>query len=93
MRLTTLPCRSGPAYAGLVLSSLLLEPNPYSPLTLLKLALVLVIGLNGVVALGVQRALAREADLRWMAVGGSAAVISQLGWWLATVLIGFLNAH
>ena len=79
-------------YAGLVLSGLLLEPNPYSPLTLLKLALVLVIGLNGVVALGVQRALARQADLRWMAVGGSAAVISQLSWWGATV-IGFLNAH
>lgn len=79
-------------YTGLVLSGLLLEPNLNSPFTLVKLTLVLVIGLNGVMALGVQRALAREADLRWMAIGGAAAVISQLGWWSATV-IGFVNAH
>ena len=79
-------------YAGLVLSGLFLEPALNSPFTMLKLALVLVVGLNGVVALGVQRALAREADLRWMAIGGSAAVISQLGWWGATI-IGFIHAH
>lgn len=79
-------------YAGLVLSGVVLEPHLNSPFTIAKLALVLVIGLNGVVALGAQRALAREADLRWMAIGGSAAVISQLGWWGATI-IGFINAH
>lgn len=79
-------------YAGLVLSGLFLEPNLNSPVTIVKLALVLVIGLNGVVALAVQRALTREADMRWMAIGGSAAVISQLGWWGATV-VGFINAH
>lgn len=79
-------------YAGLVLSGVLLEPNLNSPFTIAKLVVVLVIGLNGVVALGVQRALAREADLRWMAIGGSSAVISQLGWWGATI-IGFVNAH
>lgn len=79
-------------YAGLVLSGLLLEPALDSPVTLVKLGLVLVIGLNGVVALAVHRALTREPDLRWMAIGGSVAVVSQLGWWGATV-IGFLNAH
>lgn len=79
-------------YAGLVLSGVLLEPELDSPVVVVKLALVLVIGLNGVVALGVHRALVREADLRWMALGGSAAVISQLGWWGATI-IGFVNAH
>lgn len=79
-------------YAGLVLSGVILEPNLDSPFTMVKLTIVLVIGLNGVVALGVQRVLARDADLRWMAVGGSAAVISQLGWWGATI-IGFVNAH
>ena len=79
-------------YAGLVLSGVLLEPALDSPVVVVKLALVLVIGLNGVVALGVHRALGREADLRWMALGGSAAVISQLGWWGATI-IGFVNAH
>lgn len=79
-------------YAGLVLSGLLLEPDLGSFFTQVKLVLVLVIGFNGVVALGVHRALAREADLRFMAVGGAAAVLSQLGWWSATV-IGFVNAH
>lgn len=79
-------------YAGLVLSGLLLEPNLHSPATAVKLVLVLVIGLNGVVALGVHRALAREADLRWLALGGSVAIISQLGWWGATI-VGFVNAH
>lgn len=79
-------------YAGLVLSGLLLEPALDSPLTLVKLGLVLVIGLNGVVALAVHRALSREPDLRWMAIGGSVAVVSQIGWWGAT-MIGFLNAH
>lgn len=80
-------------YAGLVLSGLLLEPDLSSPLTIAKLALVLVIGLNGVVALGLHRALGTGgADLRWMALGGMCATISQLGWWGAT-LVGFLNAH
>lgn len=79
-------------YSGLVLSGLLLEPNLHSPATVVKLLLVLVIGLNGVVALGVHRALAREADLRWMALGGSVAIISQLGWWGATI-VGFVSAH
>lgn len=79
-------------YAGLVLSGLLLEPNLHSRATAVKLTLVLVIGLNGVVALGVHRALAREADLRWMALGGSVASVSQLAWWGATI-VGFVNAH
>ena len=80
-------------YAGLVLSGLLLEPDLEHPVTMLKLGLVLVIGLNGVVALGLHRALGRGgADLRWMALGGMCATVSQLGWWGATV-VGFLNAH
>jgi hypothetical protein len=80
-------------YAGLVLSGLLLEPDLTSPLTIVKLVLVLVIGLNGVVALGLHRALGRGgADLRWMALGGMCATVSQLCWWGATA-VGFLNAH
>lgn len=80
-------------YAGLVLSGLLLEPDLGNPVTQVKLALVLLIGLNGVVALGLHRALGRGgADLRWMALGGMCATVSQVGWWGATV-VGFLNAH
>lgn len=71
-------------YAGLVLSGLLLEPDLASPVTQVKLALVL--------ALGLHRALGRGADLRWMALGGMCATVSQLAWWGATV-VGFLNAH
>lgn len=80
-------------YAGLVLSGLLLEPDLSSPVTIVKLVLVLVIGLNGAVALGLHRALGRGgADLRWMALGGMCATVSQAGWWGATV-VGFINAH
>jgi hypothetical protein len=80
-------------YAGLVLSGLLLEPDLTSPVTQVKLGLVLVIGLNGVVALGLHRALGRGgADLRWMALGGMCATVSQIAWWGATA-VGFLNAH
>ena len=79
-------------YASLVFSGLLLEPNLDSTFTLVKLAMVLIIGLNGVVALAAHRALTRGADLRWMAIGLSVAVISQLSWWGATV-IGYINAH
>lgn len=79
-------------YAGLVLSGLLLEPDLASPVTRMKLALVLAIGLNGVVALWLHRALQQGANLRLMLLGGMCATVSQLAWW-GSLLIGHLNAR
>lgn len=82
-------------YAGLVASGSLLEPDLHSPLTLVKLGLVLVIGLNGAVATALQDRLAATAPGgptgRLMVLGGLVAAVSQTCWWAAT-LIGFANA-
>lgn len=83
-------------YAGLVLTGMLLSPDLSSPMTWTKLALVIVIGWNGLVAtalvapLGETLEPARARRLHLLS-GGSVAV-SQLGWW-GTMLIGFLNAR
>lgn len=79
-------------YSALVLSGLLLEPDLGSSMTRFKLALVLVIGLNGVVALWLHRALHRGPNLRLMVVGGCCALLSQAGWWGA-IVIGHLNTR
>jgi len=85
-------------YAGLLVTGAMLAPDPHSPATALKLAAVLLVGMNGI---SVQR-LTTELDrlpgdlpfaraprrLRvWSIWSGT---LSQLGWWTA-VLIGTLN--
>lgn len=85
-------------YAGLLVTGAALSPDPSSPATALKLAAVLVVGLNGI---AVQR-LATELDrlpggipfrrtpwrIRLWSLGSG--VLSQLAWWTA-VLVGTLN--
>ena len=79
-------------YSGLVLSGVLLSPNLTSTLTQIKLALVLVIGLNGVVATGLQRQLGGRQGGRLILVSVACASLSQVAWWSAAV-IGFLNTR
>jgi len=91
-----------PIWAGLVgllASGALLEPELGSPLTIVKLVAVLVLGLNGVALTrwtsdlarlppGTRfRALPRRARVRFVL----SAVVSQLAWWTA-VFIGMLNS-
>ncbi|WP_432097404.1 hypothetical protein [Streptomyces sp. bgisy100] len=83
---------------GLVLSGLFLRPDLSSPLTLVKLGLVLAVMLNGLYAhwLGQRLRLVQEhpagVPRRLLMQTGIAATISQGGWWGAGV-IGFLNSH
>jgi hypothetical protein len=82
-------------YAGLVASGMLLEPDLSNPMTMLKVALVLLIGWNGVLA-GVLHGrlshLHETPGRNLLAAAGTVGAISQLGWWGAMV-IGFLNAR
>ncbi|AXG14856.1 hypothetical protein DN585_16885 [Intrasporangium calvum] len=84
---------------GLFLTGTLLRPDIGSPLTLLKLALVLAVCVNGAVMAPVRLRLASlSADAspvdvperEWHRMMLSTAV-SQVGWWGA-VVIGFVNA-
>lgn len=79
-------------YAGLVASGLLLEPNLADPLTKLKVVLVVVIGVNGVLATWLHAAMKQSDSPRLLVVGSMSAGASQAAWWGATV-IGFLNAQ
>ena len=81
-------------YGGLVLSGVLLEPDLAAWTTRVKLAMVVLIGWNGVAAVGIQRRLSAVRGTLvprnlLLAAAGSAAV-SQAGWWGA-MLLGFLN--
>lgn len=79
--------------AGLVLSGILLGPQLGDVLTRVKLALVLVVALNGVQAQDLQGrleeydAVPRHLLVRLMASAG----LSQAGWW-GCMVIGFLNS-
>jgi hypothetical protein len=84
---------------GLLASGIALRPDLSSPLARLKLALVLVVMLNGVAAQRMLRALkqnlpddVRGASIPWAAFqrGLLAALVSQLSWWGA-IAIGFLT--
>lgn len=77
-------------YAGLVASGIVLSPDLTNPLTVVKLGLVLVIGWNGVLVSWLAPLL-RANDLRALTLSGMSALVSQLGWWGATV-IGYVNA-
>ncbi|MFF7892520.1 hypothetical protein ACFZDI_11555 [Streptomyces sp. NPDC007907] len=81
--------------AGLVLSGIVLDPDPRAPLTRVKLVLVLLIALNGVHAQALHRTLGGHVGAwprRLLVRGVVSAVVSQLGWWGA-VTIGFLNSR
>ncbi|MGH8868927.1 MAG: hypothetical protein ACRDYU_13135 [Actinomycetes bacterium] len=82
--------------AGLVLSGVLLHPDLSSPLVWLKLFLVLAVGLNGLHAHAIRQLLHRLAaptpPRGLVARVLVAGLLSQAGWWGAT-LVGFLNAQ
>ncbi|WP_218177816.1 hypothetical protein [Amycolatopsis australiensis] len=80
---------------GLVASGTFLQPDLRSPLTLVKLGLVLALTVNGVhVAVLGRRmsAVVGTPGRRLLLRGGAATVLSQVCWWGA-VFIGFLNAN
>jgi len=79
-------------YAGLVFSGLLLEPDLRSPLTQVKLGMVLVIGLNGVFAAWQHAALQQNDSPRLFVLGSMSAMVSQAAWWGALV-VGHLNTQ
>jgi hypothetical protein len=80
---------------GLLVSGALLSPDLTDPLTRLKLALVLIVALNGAVAIIVQYRLAAFGDHAprpLMLQAAFTTTISQCGWWGA-VIVGFLNSQ
>ncbi|MFI8962958.1 hypothetical protein ACIGO8_12625 [Streptomyces sp. NPDC053493] len=82
---------------GLTVTGLFLRPDLGSPLTLVKLGLVLAVTLNGLHAHRLGQLLERFREhgavpRRLLVRSGAAAAISQLGWWGATA-IGFLNSQ
>ncbi|MFD9406442.1 hypothetical protein ACFWBN_05360 [Streptomyces sp. NPDC059989] len=82
--------------AGLIASGAFLHPDLSSPLTCVKLGLVLLLALNGVQAGVLHRRLAaldgRPATRRLLVRGALSATVSQIAWWGA-VAIGFLNSR
>lgn len=83
--------------AGLVVTGLFLRPNLDSPLTLVKLGLVLAVTVNGLYAHWLGQRLERYGNdapmpRHLLVQSGLAATVSQTGWWGAT-LIGFLNSQ
>ncbi|MFF0477021.1 hypothetical protein [Streptomyces sp. NPDC004284] len=81
---------------GLVVSGLFLRPDLHSPLTLVKLGLVVAVTLNGLWAHRLGQLLAAHRSTavprRLLVRSGLAAAVSQTGWWGAC-LIGFLNSQ
>ncbi|MFI6444197.1 hypothetical protein [Kitasatospora sp. NPDC050543] len=82
--------------AGLVVSGMMLEPELASPITRVKLALVLVLTVNGLQAGLLNRRMAQHGPTpltgRLLAWGAGTALISQICWWGA-VVIGFRNSQ
>ncbi|MFF3059917.1 hypothetical protein [Streptomyces sp. NPDC057909] len=83
--------------AGLVVSGVMLHPDLTSALTRTKLALVLVLTLNGLQAGLLNRRTAQRASStpltpRLLAWGAATALVSQICWWGA-VVIGFRNSQ
>jgi hypothetical protein len=81
--------------AGLIVSGALLRPDLTSGITIVKLALVGTLTVNGVQATALSRrmnALGGTPPVRLLIWGGLTSAISQICWWGA-VVIGFLNAN
>lgn len=83
-------------YAGLVATGVLLEPDLTSVATRVKLVIVLMVGLNGGLAMVLHGRLASMAGgapgRRLLLTAVGSATVSQVGWWGA-MLVGFLNGH
>ena len=79
-------------YAGLVLTGLLLEPDLSSRPTQLKLALVLLIGWNGLLATWLRGRLDRGLSPAMLTLSCACAGVSQAAWWGA-LAIGHLTAR
>lgn len=81
---------------GLVASGAVLEPNLASILTRTKLALVLILTINGLQALILSRRLAHHTSAplgaRLLVWAAGTGLVSQFSWWGA-IFIGFLNAE
>jgi len=81
---------------ALVASGIFLEPDTATVLTRIKLALVLVIALNGLHAHALQPQLVPHRDTPpspgLLARAGVTAALSQLCWW-AAMIIGFCNTQ
>ncbi|WP_328402522.1 hypothetical protein [Nocardia sp. NBC_00403] len=82
--------------AGLIASGCVLEPNLDSPLTRIKMALILALTLNGLQAVILSRRLAQHVvaplSARLLLWGATSGAISQICWWGA-IGIGFWNAE
>ncbi|MEV6552862.1 hypothetical protein AB0M57_29765 [Streptomyces sp. NPDC051597] len=81
--------------AGLLFSGAFLKPDLTSPLTCVKLVLVLVLALNGIQASALHRRLAAtsgEPSRPLLIRSTMTAAVSQGAWWGA-VTIGFLNSQ
>ncbi|MFE5670529.1 hypothetical protein ACFQ58_02870 [Agromyces sp. NPDC056523] len=84
---------------GLLLSGALLEPDLEQPATLVKMAAVLVLALNGVALTHWTQALARlpgnarfgSLPTRARAGFVASAIVSQVAWWTA-VIVGLMNS-
>ena len=85
-------------YAGLLVSGAMLSPDPRSPATALKLAAVLIVGLNGIAVQKLTTELDRlphdvafgRAPRRLRLWSITSGALSQVAWWTA-VLVGTLN--
>lgn len=81
---------------GLTLSGVALAPDTSAPLTVVKLVAVLAVAINGLSARQVQRRLTElngeTPPPRLLLTAALVMVISQAGWWTATV-VGFINAQ
>jgi hypothetical protein len=79
---------------GLVLSGLLLKPDLNSTITIIKLALVLVLTVNGLQVRLLSRRIAAASQWRISlldgAWGAASGLVSQICWWGAA-FIGFWN--
>lgn len=84
---------------GLIASGALLHPNISSPLTVVKMLLVLMVAWNGAAMSTLRRRMAQlppyikptDLPVRDWGMLMTATVISQIGWWGA-IIIGFINS-
>jgi len=81
-------------FVGLLATGALLAPDLSRPLTVIKLGLVLLVGLNGACVghVHAQMTSAGEHNARVIVPAAISAAISQIGWWGA-VLIGFISSQ
>lgn len=81
-------------FVGLLATGALLNPDLSSPLTIIKLGLVLLVGLNGACVghIHARMTSTNEHNAGLIVPAAISAAISQIAWWGA-VLIGFISAQ